>query len=248
MRTDARKSPAAPSSSAPPPWRRPRARPRLPVRPAVVRAADGSPEINAWVVIRPTTPSSSASRAPRWARARSPASRSSSPKSSSATGGRSPRVSDAGPERRAQARVGRLLDRRQPRHPHLARLRAQGRRGRAHDAGAGSGRRVEGPGRGVHRGQQRDHARAVQAQDDLRQGRRGRRQARAAQGRAAEGSEGAGRSSASRSSASTRRQGDRQAGLRLRPQAARHAERGDQGLPGVRRQDQELRRRPRSPA
>ena len=46
----------------------------------------------------------------------------------------------------------------------------------------------------------------------------------------------------------TRRQGQRQAGLRLRPQAARHAERRDQGLPGVRRQSEELRRRRASPA
>ncbi len=38
------------------------------------------------------------------------------------------------------------------------------------------------------------------------------------------------------------RQSHRQAGLRHRPQAARHAQRGHQGLPGVRRQAQELRR------
>ena len=38
-------------------------------------------------------------------------------------------------------------------------------------------------------------------------------------------------------------QAHRQAGLRHRPQAARHAERRDQGLPGVRRQGEELRRR-----
>ena len=41
----------------------------------------------------------------------------------------------------------------------------------------------------------------------------------------------------------TARQGHRQAGLRLRPEAARHAERRDQGVPGVRRQGEELRRR-----
>ncbi len=39
-----------------------------------------------------------------------------------------------------------------------------------------------------------------------------------------------------------RRQARRQQGLRHRHQAARHAVRGDQGLPGLRRQAQELRR------
>ena len=50
------------------------------------------------------------------------------------------RIPDARPEPRAQARLGQLLHRRQPRHPRVARIRAQGRRGRAHDAGAGRGR------------------------------------------------------------------------------------------------------------
>ena len=45
-----------------------------------------------------------------------------------------------------------------------------------------------------------------------------------------------------------RRQAQRQQGLRDRPQAARHAARGRQGLPGVRRQARELRRRRRSRA
>ena len=46
-----------------------------------------------------------------------------------------------------------------------------------------------------------------------------------------------------RQAARHRRQGHRQDGLRHRRQAARHAERRDQGLPGVRRQGEELRRR-----
>ena len=41
------------------------------------------------------------------------------------------------------------------------------------------------------------------------------------------------------------RQDHRRAGLRHRPEAARHAQRRDQGLPGVRRQGEELRRRRR---
>ena len=53
-----------------------------------------------------------------------------------------------------------------------------------------------------------------------------------------------GRSPASRVQAARhRRQGQRQADLRHRRQAAGHAERRDQGLPGLRRQGEELRRR-----
>ena len=60
------------------------------------------------------------------------------------------RVDHAGPEPRAQARLGRDGHRRQPRHPHLAGLRPPRRRGRAHDAAAGGGRPVEGAGRRAH--------------------------------------------------------------------------------------------------
>ena len=100
------------------------------------------------------------------------------------------RISDAGTERRPQARLGRFLDRRQPRHPHLAGLCPQGRRHRAHDADPGRGQRMEGAGFGMHRRQQRHHAYAVGTHHDLWQGGRSRRQARAADRRQAEGSEG----------------------------------------------------------
>ena len=60
------------------------------------------------------------------------------------------RIPDARPEPRAQPRLGQFLDRRQPRHPRLARLCAQGRRRRARDAGPGRRRRMEGAGRRVH--------------------------------------------------------------------------------------------------
>ena len=40
------------------------------------------------------------------------------------------RISDARPERRAQARLAVVLDRRQPRHPRVARIRPPGRRRR----------------------------------------------------------------------------------------------------------------------
>ena len=78
---------------------------------------------------------------------------------------------------------------------------------------------------------------------DLRQGRRSRRQARAAEGRQAQGSEGLEDRRQAAQAARHRRQGDRQADLRHRRQAAGHAQRGDQGVPGVRRQGEELRRR-----
>ena len=55
----------------------------------------------------------------------------------------------------------------------------------------------------VQRRQQRDHAQAVRPHDHLRQGRGGRRQARAAEGRRRSRIRRTGRSSASRSSAST---------------------------------------------
>ena len=113
------------------------------------------------------------------------------------------RISDAGPERGAQARLGRLLDRRQPRHPNLAGICPQGRRDRAHDADPGRGQRMEGAGFGMHRRQQRHHPYAVRPHHDLRQGGRGRRQARAASRRQAEGSEGLEARRQGRSSGST---------------------------------------------
>ena len=45
---------------------------------------------------------------------------------------------------------GNFTHRRQPRHPRVAGVRAQGRRRGAHDAGAGGGRRLEGAGRRMH--------------------------------------------------------------------------------------------------
>ena len=43
--------------------------------------------------------------------------------------------------------VGLLFHRRKPRHPRVARIRASGRRGGAHDADPGGGERMEGAGR-----------------------------------------------------------------------------------------------------
>ena len=61
------------------------------------------------------------------------------------------RVSDAGREPRAQSRLGQLLDRRQPRHPRFAGVRAQGRRDGPRDARAGGRGRVEGARRRMRR-------------------------------------------------------------------------------------------------
>ena len=60
------------------------------------------------------------------------------------------RIPDAGRERQAQARLGLVLDRRQPRHPQVARICPPGRRCGAHDADAGGSQRVEGAGRRNH--------------------------------------------------------------------------------------------------
>ena len=65
----------------------------------------------------------------------------------------------------------------------------------------------------------------------------------AAEGHQAQGPEGLEARRQGRQAPRHRRQAHRQAGLRHRRQAARHADRRHQGLPGVRRQGQELRRR-----
>jgi CO/xanthine dehydrogenase Mo-binding subunit len=115
--------------------------------PTVVRAADGSPEINAWVVIRPDD-----TVVIRIAR--------SEMGQGSLTGlaqlvaeelecDWSKVTTDAGPKCRSQARVGRFLDRRQPRHPRQPGICPQGRRHGTRDAGPGCGQRMEGAGIGM---------------------------------------------------------------------------------------------------
>ena len=75
-----------------------------------------------------------------------------------------------------------------------------------------------------------------------RQGRRSRREARAAGRRQAEGSEGLEARRQGRQAPRHRRQDHRQDDVRHRRQTAGHAQRRDQGLSGVRRQAEELRR------
>ena len=96
------------------------------------------PEVNAWVVIRPddtvVDPHRPLGNGPGHAHRPRPAGR---------RGTRmrlvegDDRISDARPEPCPQARLGRIVDRRQPRHPHLAGICAQGRRRRAHHADPG---------------------------------------------------------------------------------------------------------------
>ena len=148
------------------------------------------------------------------------------------------------PEPGAQARLARHGDRRQPRHPRLARLRPPGRRRGAHDAAAGGGQPVERAGRRVDRRQRRHHACGVGALDELRQGRRSGGEADAAgpeEHQAQEPERLESRRQADEA-ARHREQGERQQDLFDRPQAAGHAARRDQGVPGVRRQVEELRR------
>ncbi len=128
----------------------------------VVRAADGSPEIGPWVVIRPDD-----TVVVRIAR---------SEMGQGSLTGLAQMVAEElecdwnkvtweyptpRRERRAQARLGRLRYRRQPRHPHVARLRAQGRRDRARHAGPGGGRRLESACLGMHRRQGCDRAQGL---------------------------------------------------------------------------------------
>ena len=154
------------------------------------------------------------------------------------------RISDARPEPRAQPRLGQLLDRRQPRHPRVARVRPQGRRRGARDADPGGGERLGRAGRRVPRREERHHACAVGPHHHLRQGRRGRgASSTPPKDVHAQGPEGLDDRRQAAEAARHGRQAHRQAGLRHRPEAARHAQRRDQGLPGLRRQGAELRRR-----
>ena len=82
----------------------------------------------------------------------------------------------------------------------------------------------------MQRVEQRHHAQAVRPHHDLWQGGDGGGQARAAEGGEAQGSEGLEDRRQVGEAARHRRQGDRQAGLRVRSQAARHAQCRDQGV------------------
>ena len=116
-------------------WRGTRRRRRLLARLRTFRfaaealAADAAPEVNAWVVIKPDDTvviriaRSEMGQGTLTGLAQLVAEELECDWSKVTT-----EYPDARPERRAQARLGQLLDRRQPRHPHIARIRPQGRR------------------------------------------------------------------------------------------------------------------------
>ena len=93
------------------------------------------------------------------------------------------------------------------------------------------------------RGKQRDHAHARPAARPPTARSPKPRPSWSAEGRQAQGPEGLEDRRQAAQAARHRRQGRRQEGLRHRRQAARHAQRRDQAMPGVRRQGEELRRR-----
>ena len=143
-----------------------------------------------------------------------------------------------------QARLGRDGHWRQPRHPHVAGLRPARRRGGAHDAAAGGSGPMEGAGRRAHGVQGRHQPRGEQAQDQLRQGCCGRVEGDAAgsEGDQAQGPERLDHRRQAAEAARHRGQAQRQQALCDRHQAAGDVVRRDQGLSGVRRQAEELRR------
>ena len=159
--------------------------------PTVVRAADGSPEVNAWVVIRPDdTVVIRIARSEMGQGTLTGLAQLVAEELECDWSKVDDRISHPRPERRPQARMGRFFDRRQPRHPLQPGICPQGRRHRAHDADPGRRQRVEGAGLGMHRGQQRHHPRAFGEDHDLRQGGGSRRKARTAGRGEAEGSQG----------------------------------------------------------
>ena len=145
------------------------------------------------------------------------------------------RIDHRRPEPRPQPRLGRDVDRRQPRHPRLAGLRPAWRRRGAADAAAGRGRGMEGAGRRARRFEKRRHACAVRALDHLRQARRRRVACYAAgpEGNQAQGSEGLDDRRQAARPPRHGRQARRPQGLRHRRPPARDAQRRDQALPGL---------------
>ncbi len=211
--------------------------------PTVVRAADGAPEVNAWVVIRPDDTvviriaRSEMGQGTLTGLAQLVAEELECDWSKVTTEYPTPGQSVARKRVWGDFSTGGSRGIRAS-----TRLRAQGRRHRARHADPGRRQRMEGAGFGMHRRQQRHHPHALGPQDDLRQGGGSRREARAAGRRQAEGPEGLEADRQGRQAARHGRQDHRQEGLRHRHQAAGHAQCRDQGLPGVRRQGEELRR------
>ena len=144
---------------------------------------------------------------------------------------------DPGTQPRGEARVGRDGHRRQPRHPHLERIRAPGRRGGAPHAAAGRSERMERSCRRAVGGAGRDSPRAVGAIDDLREGRGGRIEAARARSQDPQ-AQGRARLEDRRQAAEAPRHGAearRQQGVFDRRAPAGNAQCRHQAMPGVRR-------------
>ena len=149
--------------------------------PAVVRAADGSPEVNAWVVIRPDdtvvirVARSEMGQGSLTGLAQLVAEELECDWSKVTTEFPTPGQSVARKRAWGDFSTGGSRGIRTS-----AGLCPQGRRHGAHDADPGRGQRMEGAGLRMHRREQRHHAQALRQDHDLRQGRRGRRQGDAA--------------------------------------------------------------------
>ena len=187
----------------------------LPMGPDVVRAADGSPEVNAWVVIKPDDTvvirvvRTEMGQGTLTGLAQLVAEELDCDWSKVTTEYPTPGQSVA------RKRVwGDFSTGGSARHPHVARICAQGRRGRAHHADPGGGQRVEGAGvrvtavKGVitHKASNRTttYGKVAEAAAKLE----------AAEGRDAQGSEGLEDHRQVAAAARHARQGHRQAGLR----------------------------------
>ena len=159
--------------------------------PAVVRAADGTPEVNAWVVIKPDDTvviriaRSEMGQGSLTGLAQLVAEELECDWSKVTTEYPTPGQSVARKRAWGDFSTGGSRG-----ISDLAGICPQGRRHRARDAGPGRGLRMEGAGIGMQRRQQRHHPRPLGAHHDLWQGGRSRRQGRAADRRQAEGSEG----------------------------------------------------------
>ena len=141
----------------------------------------GTPELNAWVVVRPDD-----TVVVRFVPLRDGPGRADRPLPAGRRRARMRLVEGhlgicrPAREHPPQAHLRQLQLDRLERDPPVARLCAARRRGGAADADPGRGQRVEGAGVRVHGGEQPDHAHAVRPQDQLRQGRERGRQDRAA--------------------------------------------------------------------